>query len=101
MHALLITFDTKASPAEVAVPFADYAESLREQPGFISKAWITTESGFGGFHLFADRASAEAYLDTPLAAGLMGTAGFGNFQVTHYGVLSKLSAMTGVSAVAA
>lgn len=98
MHAVLITFETEAPRADVAVPFAEYAEALRQQPGFISKCWIDTAAGFGGFHLFTDRASADAYLESPLAAGLMGTEGFRHFDVEHFDVLDELSAMTGVPA---
>ncbi len=66
-----------------------------------SKAWVSTEAGFGGFHVFTDRASADEYLNSALAAGLMATDGFDNFQVRHFGVLDELSAITGVNPVAA
>jgi len=101
MHGVLITFTCAASRDDVAEPFRDYAEALRSQPGLVSKAWIATDDGYGGFHVFTDRAAADAYLGSDLAAGLMATDGFDDFQVTHYDVLDELSAMTGVPQPAA
>ncbi len=101
MHATLITFDCAASQDQLAEPFRDYAQALRQQPGFLSKTWISTATGFGGFHLFTDRDAAERYLASELAAGLMATEGFDNFEVTHFGVLDELSAITGSAAATA
>lgn len=101
MHGVLITFRCAASLDEVSEPFTEYAAALQRQPGLVSKAWIATDDGYGGFHVFADRAAADAYLGSDLAAGLMATDGFDDFRVTHYRVLDDLSAMTGVSAVPA
>lgn len=97
MHGVFITFDCPASADDLRQPFTDYASALQQQPGLISKVWIQTESGYGGFHVFTDRASADGYLGSDLAAGLMATDGFDNFEVEHYAVLDDLSAMTGVS----
>jgi len=101
MHGVLITFDCAASLDNVAPPFTDYATALQSQPGLISKAWISTDTGYGGFHVFTDQASADGYLGSELAAGLMATDGFDNFQVQQFDVLDELSAMTGVHPIAA
>ncbi|NNE11439.1 MAG: hypothetical protein HKN41_04255 [Ilumatobacter sp.] len=101
MHGVLITFDCEASAATLSAPFTDYASALQRQPGLISKAWIVTDTGYGGFHVFTDRSAADNYLGSDLAAGLMATDGFDHFQVRHYDVLDDLSAMTGVSPVTA
>ena len=101
MHGVLITFTCAASLDDVSQPFTDYATALRSQPGLISKAWISTDDGYGGFHVFADRASADGYLGSDLAAGLMATDGFDDFRVTHFDVLDELSAMTGIPLVTA
>jgi hypothetical protein len=97
MHGVLITFDCHAPQEALRDPFTKYATALQRQPGLVSKAWISTDTGYGGFHVFTDRSTADAYLGSDLAAGLMATDGFSNFQVTHYDVLDELSAMTGVS----
>lgn len=99
MHGVLITFDCGASTDDLVAPFTEYAAALQQQPGLVSKVWIATETGYGGFHVFTDRASADGYLGSELAAGLMATDGFDNFQVEHYDVLDQLSAMTGVHPV--
>lgn len=101
MHGVLITFDCAATADELAAPFTDYAVALQQQPGLISKAWIVTDTGYGGFHVFTDRATADGYLGGDLAAGLMATDGFDHFEVEHFDVLDDLSAMTGVRPVVA
>lgn len=100
MHAVLITFDCEATPEQLSGPFTDYAAALRDQSGLISKAWIVTGRGYGGFHVFSSRAAAESYLSSDLAAGLMATDGFENFTVDHYDILDDLSTMTGVANLA-
>ncbi len=101
MHGVLITFDCPTTLEDLRVPFSDYAKALRSQPGLSSKAWIVTETGYGGFHVFADRLSADHYLAGELAAGLMATDGFTNFQVTHFDVIDELSAINGIHPVPA
>ena len=97
MHGVLITFDCDASQEALHDPFTNYAAALQQQPGLVSKAWIATDSGYGGFHVFVNRSSADSYLGSDLAAGLMATDGFTNFDVRHFDVLDELSALTGVS----
>lgn len=97
MHSVLITFDCQAPLDELHASFTDYATALTAQPGLISKVWIRTESGYGGFHVFQDRDAADAYLSGELAAGLQATDGFDNFEIEHYDVIDDLSAVTGVS----
>lgn len=101
MHGVLITFDCEATIDELAEPFHQYATALAAQPGLISKTWISTDRGYGGFHIFADRAAADAYLASDLAAGLVATDGFDDFQITHVEILDDLSAMTRSPAVSA
>lgn len=101
MHGLLITFDCAAPIADLSEPFIGYAEALRSQDGLLTKIWISTDSGYGGFHVFGDRSSAESYLQSELAAGLMATDGFDNFEVQHFGVIEDLSALTGWSTATA
>ena len=49
---------------EMAAAYRGLAESINEEPGFLWKIWLenaaTAESG--GIYLFADAASAEAYV---------------------------------------
>jgi len=96
MHAVLITFRSSAPIEELAQPFKKYAEGLRAVPGLISKTWIDGGEGIlGGFHLFANRTDADAYLGSEMAAGLMATPAFEDFRVTRYDVFDELSVVTG------
>lgn len=97
MYAVMITFQSSIPTAELAGPFTDYAEALRAQPGLISKAWIHDGTTLGGFHVFDDKATADAYLASDLAAGLRSTDGFEDFDVRGFEVLADLSAITGVA----
>ena len=96
MHALHITFRSTRNSENVASMFADYAQALKHVPGLQTKTWIATGSTFGGFHIFDDQQSAEDYLASELAQGLVGTEGFTDFEITHYAVLADLSAVTGI-----
>ena len=95
MHAVLITFTSSASLDDLKAPFTDYANALREMQGLILKTWIRDGSTLGGFHVFASRQDAEAYLNSELAAGLTSNPAFSDFQIRHFAVLEELSAMTG------
>ncbi len=95
MHALLITFESTAALGDLAAPFAAYADALRAVPGLDAKVWLNDGPTVGGFHLFADRAAADAYLAGDLVAGLTANPAFGGFRVEHFGVLEDLTAVTG------
>lgn len=99
MHGVMITFRSSAPASDLVRPFEDYARALQSIPGLVSKTWIHADSTFGGFHVFADRSAAEHYLASDLAAGLMATSGFTDFEVRHFDVLDDLSAMTGPDAL--
>ena len=95
MHGLLITFTSSAGLEELEQPFADYAEALRSVPGLACKTWLHDGDLFGGFHVFANREDADAYLAGELVAGLTANPAFSDFEIRHYQVLDELSARTG------
>jgi len=95
MHAMLITFTSSASLAELKGPFTDYAHALRGMSGLVAKTWIRDGSTLGGFHIFADKAAAENYLKSEMVAGLTANPAFSDFQIRHFDVLDELSAITG------
>lgn len=98
MHAVLITFETTRTRSELDEPFHELAAELAHVSGLLSKAWLRNGSTYGGFHVFSDRASAESYLASPLAADLFANSAFTDFEVQHFGLLDALSARTGVGA---
>jgi len=95
MHAVLITFKSAAGLDDLKGPFTDYANALQAIGGLVSKTWIRDGSTFGGFHIFTSRKTADGYLGSDLAAGLMANEAFSEFEVRHFDVLDALSAMTG------
>ncbi len=98
MHGMLITFTTAIPLADLDGPFTDYATSLRQVDGLVSKAWLQeSETVVGGFHLFTDAASADAYLESSMVAQLQATEGFSHFVVRRFEIIDHLSAMTGVA----
>ena len=97
MYGLLITFRSTIALDDLAEPFADYASSLCSVPGLITKAWIQDGDVLGGFHVFENERTANAYLASEMATGLRATNGFDDFEVRGFDVLDELSAVTGLS----
>lgn len=95
MHAVLVTFESAASLADLEAPFADYARAVRSTPGLATKIWLTDATAIGGLQLFVDRASAVRYLESELFAGMTTNPAFQQFRVEHFTVLDKLTAVTG------
>lgn len=63
----LVQFDFSFSGPfgpEMTDAFQELAESIRDEPGLIWKIWTENEatSEGGGIYLFADEASAQAYI---------------------------------------
>jgi len=95
MHAVLVTFESAASLTDLAAPFAAYADAVRATPGLASKNWLNDGTTVGGFHLLADQASAERYLEGELFAGITTNPAFQQYRVEHITVLDELTAVTG------
>lgn len=94
MHAVIITFHSTASLDDLVGPFTDYAHALGGVPGLVAKTWLRDGAMLGGFHVFASRQAADAYLAGALVAGLTANPAFGDFQIRHYAVLEDLSRIT-------
>jgi len=101
MHAVLITFRSSADLDDLVGPFTEYATALQGVAGLVAKTWIRDGATLGGFHLFADRRAADAYLGGEMVAGLTTNAAFSDFEVRHFAVLEELSRITGSPLVAA
>jgi len=94
MHAVLIAFKSTADVNTLVGPFTDYAHALGSVPGLATKTWIRDGATLGGFHLFADRAAADGYLNGEMVAGLTANPAFSDFRVEHFEVLEELSRIT-------
>jgi len=101
MHAVLVTFTSSVPLEDLEGPFTDYAKALREVDGLVAKTWIADGSTVGGFHIFTTRPAADAYLGSEMVAGLTANPAFSGFEIRHFDILDRLSAMTGSPAPAA
>jgi len=99
MHAVLITFRSAAGLEDLAGPFTDYANAMREVRGLVSKTWISDGEVVGGFHIFTSRQAADTYLGSEMVAGLTSNPAFSGFEIRHFDVLDELSRITGSPAV--
>ena len=100
MHAVLITFRSEAALEDLAGPFTDYANAMREVGGLVSKTWIADGDTVGGFHIFTSRQASETYLRSEMVAGLTSNPAFSGFEIRHFEVLDDLSRITGSPEVA-
>ena len=89
------------------VPEAAYlahAESvlpaMRALPGLQSKVWIMSEDGrrAGGLYVFRDAASARAYVEGPIVAGLRASPNMADVSVRVSRVLESLTTATNAPA---
>jgi hypothetical protein len=96
MHAVFITFESKANADELQEPFTEYANALRDGriPGFVSKTWLASESMIAGFHVFESRAAAERYLEEVFDPIVRSNQAFSDIQIKHFEVNEMLSAVT-------
>ncbi len=95
MHGVLLTFTNSAPIDDIAEPLSDYCDAVRGIPGLISKTWIQDGDTLGGFHVFADRESADTYLASEMAAGLMSMEPFSDFEVRQFGIFDDFSVRNG------
>ena len=95
MYALHITFTSTVPAGDLRETAIGFAEALRAVPGFVAKTWLHHGSHHGGFYLFADQASAEAYRDGPLVGGLRENPAFDDLEVRGWHVDEELGAITG------
>ena len=76
--------------AETAAPFVAL-------PGLQWKIWLDDPSDAqlsGGIYLFADRATAQAYLDGPIVARMKANTALGDLQIRVFDVRQNMSEIT-------
>jgi Putative mono-oxygenase ydhR len=94
MHAVLVTFMSCASLDELEVVFQPLAVQLATTDGLVMETWISDDTIVGGFHIFEDRSSADAYLNSELFEAFLTDPTFVHFRVQHFDVSDHLSAIT-------
>jgi len=94
---LQITFHHPQAQSEAAQRAAwDRAHTIAQWPGLHWKLWIAVpeEAVYGGIYLFADGASAQAYLDGPVVANICAIPGISEVKTQLFAVNEALSAVT-------
>jgi hypothetical protein len=96
MHAVFITFRSTANEEDLAEPFLQYANALRDGaiPGFCSKTWLGNEDLVGGFHLFESRDAADRYLENMFAPNVASNPAFTDIRIERFEVDEEMSAIT-------
>lgn len=98
MHAVLATYenDTPANQAKIHPDNIGYAKGLKEVQGLVAKTWINDGKTFGGFYIFTDKASADAYINGEMFQGAVPKDPANrNVQIKHFDVFTELSGITG------
>lgn len=98
MHGLLVTFRSSVPVDRLDQLCSAFADGLQDVPGLISKAWLNDGDIIGGFYLFTDPTSVDAYLSSPMVAELRENSSFDDFEVRTFAVLDDLSRRTGIRA---
>jgi hypothetical protein len=78
---------------EAVSPLADAFAAL---DGLLWKIWMINEEAgeAGGIYLFEDEASVQAYLDGPLAAGVLSHPALSEFSAKQFDVMDALTEVT-------
>lgn len=100
LHAVLVTYenDRPANQLRTHPDNIAFAKGLKKVRGLISKTWINDEKTFGGFYVFAGKASADAFINGEMfQGGVVKDPSNRNVQVRHFDVFSELTLMTGGS----
>ena len=98
MHAVLVTYenDTPADQLRNHLDNFGYAKALKKVPGLISKTWINDGKTLGGFHVFTDKASADAFVNGEMfQSAVVKEPSNRNVQIKHFSVFSELTVASG------
>ena len=96
MHAVFISFRSSANTEDLAEPFLQYANALRDGaiPGFCSKTWLANDELVGGFHTFESREAADRYLDELFSPNVASNPAFTDIRIERFEVDEEMSAIT-------
>jgi len=94
---LQITFRNANGTSEAAQKAAwERAHQIAAWPGLIWKIWIAdpVQARYGGIYLFADEASATAYLNGPVVESMKALPGATEFAAHRFEINKELTAIT-------
>lgn len=93
---LHLRFKLRVPPGVMLARSREAATILASVEGLIWKIWLSQEEEFemGGVYLFANRETAEAYLNHPVVQAVRGNPAVVSTESELWGVESSLSAIT-------
>jgi len=93
---LQLNFKFSVSGAEYEEAVSPLAHDFAALDGLIWKVWMINEEDgeAGGIYLFEDEASVQAYLDGPLAAGVIDHPALSEFTVRQFDVMAGVTEVT-------
>jgi hypothetical protein len=93
---LHLRFKLRVSPRVLLAQSQEAAAIVASVEGLLWKIWVLQEEAFeiGGVYLFADRASAEAYLNHPVVQKVRSNPAIVSAQSQLWDVESSLSTLT-------
>lgn len=95
-RVLQLNFKFNVTRAEYEQAVAPLANDFAALEGLIWKVWLMNEevSQAGGIYLFQDEPSLRAYLEGPLAAGVMDHPALSDFEAKVFEVMEDVTAVT-------
>lgn len=93
---LQVNFKFKVTAAEYSQAASALADQFAALPGLQWKIWFINESKreAGGVYLFADAASLDHFLQSPLAAQVTSHPALADFSIKDFEVMAEASAVT-------
>jgi len=93
---LHLRFKSRVPPDVLLAKSREAASSIASAKGLIWKIWVSREEEFemGGIYLFANRETAEAYLNHPVIQAVRSNPAVESTQSQLWDVESSLSAIT-------
>jgi hypothetical protein len=93
---LQLNFNFNVTGTEYHAAVSALADDFAALDGLIWKVWmINEEEGVaGGIYLFDSESSVQAYLDGPLAAGVISHPALSEFSVKQFDVMDAVTAVT-------
>lgn len=92
MHAMFLTFEFAGEDDELDRAFSQYAESLVDVPGLLTRTWMKDGSTVGGFFVFQNVDGAEQFLGSARIRSLVRHPNVSDFYVRHFSTLGTISA---------
>ena len=93
---LQINFKFHVSRAEYETAVAPLAGPIAAAPGLLWKVWLMNEveQEAGGIHLFEDRTSLNAYLNSEIVAAILSNPILSDFSVKQFALMKEVGEVT-------